>query len=281
MNNVLELFGKSTSKPETEDWAAIAGRQYCPYLDRKCIKVRKSVPAIAIGSCSVVYSQESKALIICPHRFLDRQQIFVDSLHLLSNHEPGNELHVISEVAIPGGSVDYFIASVRAQKIKDFVGLEIQALDTTGTVWPARQSFLMKMDATEQKPDHSKTFGINWKMTAKTTLIQLHHKIRTFDSINKHLVIALQDYLLAYLGKAFNIEHFSEARRGDALQIHSYTFEEFASGRYRFHLGSRLSTDSQGVAIALGLRTEAKVELEQIVHQLEARISSDTLLRLS
>ena len=38
------------------------------------------------------------------------------------------------------------------------------------------------------KDVESKPFGMNWKMTAKTILVQLHHKIETFESINKHLV---------------------------------------------------------------------------------------------
>jgi hypothetical protein len=37
----------------------------------------------------------------------------VDCLHLLTTHEVGNELHILSEVPIPGGSVDYFLASVK------------------------------------------------------------------------------------------------------------------------------------------------------------------------
>jgi hypothetical protein len=31
-----------------------------------------------------------------------------------------------------------------------------------------------------------KAFGMNWKMTAKTTLIQMHHKIKTFEHFNKN-----------------------------------------------------------------------------------------------
>ncbi len=77
-------------------------------------------------------------VVICPFRLLQRRQIFVDSLHLLGMHEPGNELHIIPEVAVPGGSVDYFLVSARLRKVMDFVGIEVQALDTTGTVWPAR-----------------------------------------------------------------------------------------------------------------------------------------------
>jgi hypothetical protein len=43
------------------------------------------------------------------------------------------------------------------------------------------------------------SFGINWKMTAKTTLVQLHHKIQTFEELGKHLVLVLQDGLMNYM----------------------------------------------------------------------------------
>ena len=78
-------------------------------------------------------------MMICPFRLLERNQSFVDCLHLLSAHEPGNVLHVVPEVSVPGGSVDYLLASVRNRRVVDFVGVELQTMDTTGTVWPARQ----------------------------------------------------------------------------------------------------------------------------------------------
>ena len=64
----------------------------------------------------------------------------MDCLQLLTLHEPGNELHVVSEINLPGGSVDYFLVSAARGKVRDFVGVELQALDTTGTVSNTRSS---------------------------------------------------------------------------------------------------------------------------------------------
>jgi len=86
-----------------------------------------------IGTCTVNYGKENRPIIICPHRLLERRQIFTDCIHLLTLHEPGNEFHIVP-VSIPGGSVDYFLASAHRRKVKDFVGIELQTLDTTGTV---------------------------------------------------------------------------------------------------------------------------------------------------
>lgn len=102
--------------------------------------MRKPEPDTKIGTCSVKY--QNKDIIICPFRFLEHNQIFVDCLHLLTMHEPGNELYLIPEVQIPGGHVDYFLISAKDKKVKDFVGIEIQAMDTSHAVWPERQRFL-------------------------------------------------------------------------------------------------------------------------------------------
>ena len=122
MSKVLELFGKSTLKPQT-DWKSVVGSQQCAYTKTQCYKVRKSDPDIAIGTCTVAYGPELRPVVICPTRMTQGGQIFTDCLHLLTTHEPGNELHVVSEVSIPGGSVDFFLVSTRNGKVKDFVGI--------------------------------------------------------------------------------------------------------------------------------------------------------------
>ena len=282
MSDVIELFGEATLDEERTKWDAVVNRQWCPFLDRKCMKIRKSQPEISIGTCSVFYGKAKRPLVICPFRLLERRQIFVDCLHLLTTHDPGNELHIVPEVLVPGGSVDYFLVSVRDGKVKDFVGMELQALDTTGTVWPARQRFLRKIgvDSVREDPPPYKTYGMNWKMTAKTILVQLHHKIQTFEALNKHLVLVIQDFLLEYLRKNFQFSHVRDVRLGDPMQIHSYSMDRKGDRLYSLRLDSRLSTDSTGIAISLGLQAEANVDLEQIVQRLETKISPHTLFTL-
>jgi hypothetical protein len=283
MSDVIEIFGKSTGLRRQANWKAIVSREWCPYLDRKCIKVRKSRPDTSIGTCSVLYGREKRPIIICPFRLLERRQIFIDCLHLLSLHEPGNELHIVPEMSVPGGSVDYFIASAYDRKVIDFVGVELQTVDTTGTVWPARQRCLQDMgvDVVAKEAESSKTYGMNWKMTAKTTLIQLHHKVRTFEDLGKHLVLVIQDRLLDYLRGQFQFSHLKAARTGHPMHFHSYEIGRQSGGSYRLALHERLSTDSAGIATCLGLQADSNVELGRIIQQLEAKISETTLFRLT
>lgn len=282
MSKVLELFGVSITKKEKVDWNLVIKQQNCPYLGRKCIKVRKSQPEISIGTCSVIYGQSRAPILICPYRLLENRKIFVDCMHLLTLHEPGNELHIVPEVTVPGGSIDYFLVSAKDHKVKDFVGIELQTLDTTGTVWPERQRFLKEVDVPVDPADADspKGFGMNWKMTAKTSLIQLHHKIDTFQHLNRHLGLIIQDSLLAYLKREFRFDHLNQARLGDPMHVHAYSFIRNQDGDYKVQLMERLSTDSEGIATCLGLQADTNIELQNIIEQLESKISSETLFSL-
>ena len=281
MTRIAELFGVLTANSDV-DWQALVEHQDCPYISRKCIKVRKSQPDLSIGTCSVYYGRSRDQILICPNRLLARRQIFTDCLHLLTLHEPGNEFHLIPEVSIPGGSVDYFLVSVNRGKVQDFVGIELQTLDTTGTVWPERQRFLDSVGLSTDISDVEslKRFGMNWKMTAKTILIQLHHKTQTLEFLNKHLVLVVQDIFLDYLKREFRFDHVRDARLGDPMHFHAYGLSDADTEPAGLELLERLSTDADGIAECLGLLADANVELENIVNLLESKMSSDTLLTI-
>jgi hypothetical protein len=278
--SLAELFTISTSMPDT-NWSKVVAKSHCSYLSRKCLKIRKSDPSISIGTCSVNSSGDDP-IIICPQRLLENKQIFLDCIHLLTSHQPGNRLHIVSEISIPGGSVDYFLVSEEGGKVRDFVGIELQTLDTTGTVWPIRQRFLREhgLKVATKDTKSPKAFGMNWKMTAKTTLVQLHHKVETFEYLNKKLVIVIQDKLLNYVRREFSFAHIQGTRLGDSMHFHAYSLARGKNHHYELKLNERISTDSAGVSKAMGLQAEAKVEMSQILDQLEAKISDSTLLKI-
>lgn len=279
MSNVVEMFGKATDKAGV-DWDQVIKGQACVFANKRCYKVRKSDPGISIGTCTVLYGKQSEPVIICPTRLIERGQIFTDCFHLLTTHEPGNELHIVSEVSIPGGSVDYFLVSARDGKVKDFVGIELQTLDTTGTVWPERQRLLKELGVprADNAETSDKPYGMNWKMTAKTILVQMHHKVQTFEHVHKKLVLVIQDRLLAYMAKEFKFDHLKNpAALGDSMHLHAYSMGRVATGDFRLSMVARLSTDADGIGICLGLQAEARIELELIIAALQAKISPATL----
>src|SRR4051794_7492358 len=96
---VAELYGLPIT--QAADWKAVAAAQHCPFLNRKCLKNRKSEPEVTIGTCTMTYGRQAKPVMICPFRLLERSQIFTDCVHLLKQHEPGNELRIVAELAVP------------------------------------------------------------------------------------------------------------------------------------------------------------------------------------
>lgn len=277
LNGVVELFGVAAQKRRV-DWRRVVEEQRCPFLEKKCYKVRKSDPGTSIGTCTLLYGRPPEPVVICPTRLTERRRIFADALPLLTLHKPGNDLHIIPEVSIPGGSVDYFLVSSRSGYVQDFVGIEIQTLDTTGTVWPERQRLLRALGVVRRSAGEESTssYGMNWKMTAKTILVQMHHKALTFEHVHKKLVLIVQDRLLAYMRREFQFDHVHEpATAGDSVHLHTYRLKGVADGsRMELALNSRLSTDADGMARCLGLQAEARIELNMLVETLRAKLPS-------
>lgn len=279
MNRVLELFGNGTE--EEADWSRVVEEQLCPYVGSTCIKTRKSQPEVAIGTCCVSYGREERTLVICPNRLLRGADVILDCARYLRSHGPREDLHVVPEVGLPGGSVDYFLVSVDGDSVRDFVGIELQALDTTGTVWPARQRFLREAGVRQDSEDgrSSRRYGMNWKMTAKTTLIQLHHKVRTFEALGHRLVLVLQDELLHYLQREFAFGHVGRASDDDPMQFHAYRVHRGGQADSGLQLVERLSTDTEGVGRCLDLQADARVDTDDLLSQLRRKLGASTLFR--
>lgn len=275
---VIEIYGLP-AKGDKEELLNAFKREHCPFIGRRCLKNRKSASEKTIGTCTVGHGKEP--IIICPHRLLQNSQIFIDCIHLLTSHQVGNELHIVPEITVPGGSIDYVLASVKNGKVEDFVGIELQTLDSTGSIWPARQKLAdaVGMRVTKKELRASKAFGMNWKMTAKTILVQLHHKIGTFEALNKRLVLVVQDRLQNYMQRNFDFAPFREARLGDSMHLHAYSMKE-DDALFKLDLISNLSTDAVGIEQCLGLQVSAKMELLDILKNIEQRLSAKTLLRL-
>lgn len=61
------------------------------------------------------------------------------------------------------------------------------------------------------------------------------------------------------------------------MQIHTYRLDQDElDGALLLQLSSRHSTDADGVAKAIGLQVDQKVEVEQLISILESKISEST-----
>ncbi|MFH1731826.1 MAG: hypothetical protein ABIF82_09275, partial [Planctomycetota bacterium] len=60
----------------------------------------------------------------------------------------------------------------------------------------------------------------------------------------------------------------------------SYRMAQQPNKSYRLELVQRVSTDSEGIAVCLGLQAEAKVDLKKIIEQIQSKLSDNTRFEL-
>lgn len=274
----LELYARTAEESlSPSEWQRIITNQHCPYLDRRCVKTRKTDSSITIGTCTV--GNRGSPVAICPHRLLEQGKIFRDVVPLLHQHRTGNDIHVVSEVTVPGGTIDYFVVSVHGTHVVDYLGLEIQTLDTTGTVWPARQKLIRDLldDPADLQSD-DRSYNVNWKMTAKTILMQLHHKVETLELLHKKLVLVIRDTFYDYTVREFSTTALTDANANDPVQFHVYGLEQASDGRFSLQLRQRRSTTSAGIQQILGSARDAGLPEEQLLTTIRSKISAATRL---
>lgn len=269
----LELFTFAPSILTQAGWQKVLENSYCCYLDKKCDKTRKSQPEISIGTCTVGYA--GNPVIICPHRFLQNRQIFLDAVPILEHHKSTNELYIIPEVSLPGGSVDYFLVSAQNNEIQDYLALEIQALDTTGSVWFSRQKLIRdELGIPVEVPTTDKTYGINWKMTAKTILVQMHHKVETLELLGKKLVLAIQDVFFNYMQREFSTQSLQPPHSGNSAHFHVYNLNQ----NFVLELTSQYSTTATGIEQMLGMQKGAEISESFLLQKLKSKMNRSTRL---
>jgi len=87
-----------------------------------------------------------------------------------------------------------------------------------------------------------------------------------------------EDFYQYITGSLPNFAHLKNpAVIGDSMHVHAYRMEKQPDKSFKLVMQSRLSTDAEGIGTCLGLQAEARVELEQIVQALQAKLSPTTL----
>lgn len=225
MSRVNEMFGLYTDGKKFPDLCDVLRNQTCPYSGKACYKTRKSDPNTAIGTCSLLFDSETQPILICPEPLTKDGKVFTDCLQFISSSIAGSDLYLIPEVVTSVGRIDYVLAAFKHGKPVDFVPIELQTLDTTGSIWNERQKLLIEhgysVDAGEAR---STGASLNWKMTAKTILAQLVQKSQLFASMNKNLVLICQTPLYQYMTKRFNFSEVHDASLSDVLHFHMYDY---------------------------------------------------------
>lgn len=193
---IWEFFGYRADDRSTAAIAAATDKQ-CPYLSDICEK-RLSDGAIA-GVCTIK-PVTSDPVMCCPIRlYADKYRVLYDvakiafdedyelitggkaALRARETRQPvvavfgkrwGGELRLPQKNGAGSYFVDWVLALLDADgKLKEFVAVEVQTIDTTGNYRNGRESLLMP-----DRNNPATTAGLNWENVNKRILPQLIYK---------------------------------------------------------------------------------------------------------
>jgi len=232
--------------------------EYCPYQDKRCTKRRKSDNDITIGTCSVGYRgrglSEYRPHVICPDRFNDDavfeplEPLFVDE----------GELFRVPEVTLMGTSIDFVSGKVdKNGDVIDFAGVEVQALDTTGSVWEHKTNY----ENGEDIEDVENSYGMNWAMSiTKTMMQQAFKKGQAFSEWDENLIFLIQDVSLDYLRRNANTSQLEGAKPENPVHFYAYSLEyDYETSGYEWSLSEKVSTDLEGVSQMMDSDEDEKI----------------------
>ena len=147
----------------------------CPFINSQCTKRSQKISG-PYPICSIFHGKEKnrKLMCVCPKRFYqtDFKQKIIDVCW--PGEHPQNPI-IVHEVKMENfGNVDFVIADIDNEEkhVKQFISVELQAVDITGSVEPAYQAIIN----CEQTMVKDFSYGINWENVRKRYITQLINK---------------------------------------------------------------------------------------------------------
>lgn len=165
----------------------------CPYITSECVK-RSHRVAGAYPVCTVFAGQKNKKPIaVCPKRFYETTLVN-DVITYAWPFTPPINPRVAYEIRMGDcGSIDFVVADVDEDNniIRNFVSVELQAVDITGSVEPYYNAII-----NNQATAKANSFGLNWANVRKRYVTQLIHKGFFHHHWNTRIVSIIQEPLL-------------------------------------------------------------------------------------
>jgi hypothetical protein len=187
-----ETFGHAVDNHGKPAWRDRTDKR-CPFRDAPCNKRNKSDP---LGICS--FAAEKQATVVCPSRFLEKNQVFRDAARLAFG--PGVKTAAVPEVrvlTIPGpkpkkiGKIDFMLTALDSEgKPQDFAALEIQAVYISGKSIKPAFDYYMK----NRKLPNDASRRPDFRSSAQKRLMpQLSLKVPIFRRWGKKFFVAVDE----------------------------------------------------------------------------------------
>ena len=167
----------------------------CPYIGATCPKRSTNLGKEPYPVCSLWKSSTEERdpvrdlVCVCPKRFY-QVDFLKDVVERCWPWDPPQNPVVAPEVKMTGfGNVDFVIADQRPDgSIGKFLSVELQAIDITGSVYPAYEA-IRRGEMMEKRP----TFGFNWDNVYKRYITQLIRKGYFHHHWGTKIVAVIQD----------------------------------------------------------------------------------------
>jgi len=177
----------------------------CPFIQSRCPKRSTQLPDEPYPVCSIwrpakpKLAQGPDLIFVCPKRFYAVDFLTEVIEHCWPGDKPINP-QIAREVKMEGfGNVDFVIADVKNDnEIDQFLSVELQAIDITGSVFTAYQALRSQNDL-DKKP----TYGFNWDNVYKRYITQLIRKGYFHHHWKSKIVAVIPEQVYQYiLGRA-------------------------------------------------------------------------------
>jgi Restriction endonuclease NotI len=190
IGEVLGIAARKAVDPKGDDFQ-------CPFIQSRCVKRSARYPLDPYPVCSVWKGNSSPPnpltdlICVCPKRFYAVDFLKDVVAHCWPTPAPANA-KVVPEVKMKGfGNVDFVIADVDADgAIGQFLSVELQAIDITGSVSPAYDSLRAATDLAKRP-----TYGLNWDNVYKRYVTQLIRKGYFHHHWRSKIVAVIQDQI--------------------------------------------------------------------------------------
>jgi len=213
------------------------------------------------GACSCNYksrgNKEFKPVIICPNRFLEKNQNNQTKVFqkIKDFFYQNLEIRFVKEVGLGAyGQADYMIAIFDKKKnIVDFGHCEFQADATTGTrgIVECVKDFYGSKDILKNY-----TFGLNTKATIKGFSLQMIDKGYLFHKLKKPSIWIMQDNLINAFSKIYNVQLNEEKKFDNKSENNIFILEiklkeNKKEKKFDLNIGKILSTNPKKIQDAL------------------------------
>jgi hypothetical protein len=215
-------------------------------------------------------------IVTCPKRFYGDDHAIIHEV-AASLLETRSEMVIVPEVGtMPSSTFDWIAVQHDGQgTVLDYHGIEVQAIDITGSVRPYFEAYMRGEDTSGIKHN----YGINWANVFKRGMPQFLAKGAIMASYGKKLAVIVQDQLLDYINVRSDRMVIEEEPLPHLANVIFFAYRfayDAARNVYQWELARRLPTSSRRLETAFiaGLlgRVPRRDEFERAVAEKVERI---------